>query len=176
MLEPAYELNDSYAICTSQDVAAEHGLQSLDDLAPVAGDLKIAAQQDGIDAAINPVQTAYGFEFGEVVQLSAQLSFDAVKGGDVDLNVCYTTDPAIVVNDFVVLEDTKNVFPIYNPAPLVRDDVLKESPDIAETLNALQPHLTTEVILDLIKQVSVDHESVEDVARAFLEQMGLIEK
>ncbi|HEX5165166.1 MAG TPA: glycine betaine ABC transporter substrate-binding protein [Thermomicrobiales bacterium] len=176
MLEPAYELNDSYAICTSQDVAAEHGLQSLDDLAPVAGDLKIAAQQDGIDAAINPVQTAYGFEFGEVVQLSAQLSFDAVKGGDVDLNVCYTTDPAIVVNDFVVLEDTKNVFPIYNPAPLVRDDVLKESPDIAETLNALQPHLTTEVILDLIKQVSVDHESVGDVARAFLEQMGLIEK
>lgn len=176
MLEPAYELNDSYAICTSQDVATEHGLQSLDDLASVAGTLTIAAQQDGIDAAINPVQTAYGFEFGELVQLSAQLSFDAVEGGDADLNVCYTTDPAIVVNDFVVLEDTKNVFPIYNPAPLVRDDALEESPDIAETLNALQPHLTTEVILDLIKQVSIDHESVEDVARAFLEQEGLIEE
>lgn len=176
MLEPAYELNDSYAICTSQDVATEHGLQTLEDLAPVAGTLRIAAQQDGIDAAINPVQTAYGFEFGEVVQLSAQLSFDAVEGGDVDLNVCYTTDPAIVVKNFVVLEDTKNVFPIYNPAPLVREDVLEESPDIAETLNALQPHLTTEVILDLIAQVSVDHESVEDVARAFLEQEGLIEE
>lgn len=175
MLEPAYELNDSYAICTSQDVAAEHGLQSLEDLAPVAGSLKIAAQQDGIDAAINPVQEAYGFEFGEVVQLSAQLSFDAVEGGDADLNVCYTTDPAIVVNEFVVLEDTMNVFPIYNPAPLVRDDALEESPEIADTLNALQPHLTTEVILDLIKRVSIDHESVEDVARDFLEQEGLIE-
>lgn len=176
MLTPAYDLNDSYAICTSQEVAAKHGLQSLEDLAPVAGSLKIAAQQDGIDAAITPVQTAYGYEFGEVVQISAQLAFDAVKGGDVDLNVCYTTDPAIVVNDFVVLTDSKNVFPIYNPAPLVRDDLLEAAPEVADILNELQPYLTTEAILDLIKQVSVDHKDVDDVARAFLVQEGLIDE
>lgn len=176
MLDPAYELNDSYAICTSQDVATQHNLKSLDDLTAIGNTLSVAAQQDGIDAAVNPVQDAYGFTFSKVVQISEQLSFDAVKKGDVDLNVCYTTDPAIVVNNFVVLADSKNVFPIYNPAPLVRDDVLAKTPDIAGTLNALQPHLTTDVILDLIKQVSIDHKSVEDVARAFLQQEGLIKK
>ncbi len=176
MLDPAYQLNDSYAICTSQDVAKKYSLNTLDDLKPVAGKLSIAAQQDGIDAAVNPVQDGYGLQFAKVVQISEQLSFDAVKKGDVDLNVCYTTDPAILVNNFVVLKDTKNVFPIYNPAPLVRDQVLQQAPDIATTLNALQPHLTTDVMVNLIKQVSIDHKSVEEVARAFLQQEGLIKK
>lgn len=176
MLDPAYQLNDSYAICTSQDMAAKHNLKSLDDLAAMGSTLSIAAQQDGVDAAVKPVQDAYGFQFGKVVQISEQLSFDAVKKGDVDLNVCYTTDPAIVVDNFVVLTDSKNVFPIYNPAPLIRSDVLAKTPDIATTLNALQPHLTTAVVLDLIKQVSVDHKSVEEVARAFLQQQGLLKQ
>ena len=81
-----------------------------------------------------------------------------------------------MVDNFVVLTDSKNVFPIYNPAPLIRSDVLAKTPDIATTLNALQPHLTTAVVLDLIKQVSVDHKSVEEVARAFLQQQGLLKQ
>ena len=176
MLDPAYQLNDSYAIGTSQSVAQKYNLKTLDDLKPVASKLSIASQQDGLEAAVDPVQNGYGFKFGKVVQVSEELSFDAVKKGDVDLNVCYTTDPAIVVNNWVVLKDTKNVFPIYNPAPLVRDQVLQEAPDIATTLNALEPHLTTDVIVGLIKQVSIDHKSVEEVARTFLQQQGLIKK
>jgi len=173
-LDPAYDLNDSYAICTSKDVAAEKNLTSLDDLAPIAGDLTIATQQDGVEAAVDPVEKAYGLSFGKTVQISEQLGFGAVENGDADVNVCYTTDPNIIVNDFVVLTDSKNVFPIYNPAPIVRNELLEKAPDIAETLNALQPHLTTDVILELIKKVSVDHEEIIDVAREFLQQEGLL--
>ena len=46
MLDPAYQLNDSYAICTSQDMAAKHNLKSLDDLAAMGSTLSIAAQQE----------------------------------------------------------------------------------------------------------------------------------
>lgn len=173
-LDPAYELNDSYAICTSPEVANEHNLTTLDDLVPIADQLTLASQQDGIEAAVEPVEAAYNIKFKNVVQISEQLGFGAVQQGDADLNVCYTTDPNIIVNEFVVLEDTKNVFPIYNPAPIVRDSVLEESPDIADTLNALQPHLTTDAIVNLIKEVSVDHKSVKDVAQAFLQQEGLL--
>lgn len=173
-LDPAYELNDSYAICTSQQVAEENNLTTIEDLQPIADQLTIAAQQDGIEAAIDPVESAYDLQFGNIVQLSAQLSFDAVTRGDADLNVCYTTDPAILVNNFVVLEDTMNVFPIYNPAPVVRNELLEQAPQIADILNPLQPHLTTDVIVELIKQVSVDHKSVEEVARTFLQQEGLL--
>ncbi len=175
-LKPAYDLNDSYAICTSQKVANDRNLKTIDDLVPIADQLTLASQQDGIDAAVKPVQDGYGIQFKNVVKISEQLGFEAVTKGNADLNVCYTTDPNIIVNNFVVLKDTKNVFPIYNPAPVVRDELLQKAPPIRTTLDALQPKLSTDTMVGLIKQVSVDHKSVEDVAKAFLQDQGLIGK
>ncbi len=173
-LNPAYSLNDSYAICTSPQVAQQRNLKSLDDLVPIASQLTIASQQDGLDAAINPVQTAYNLKFKAVKQVTEALGYATVLKGDADLNVCYTTDPAIVTNSFVVLTDSKGVFPIYNPAPVVRDSVLSSHPDIKTTLNALEPKLTTDVIVKLIKSVSIDHQPVRQVAQTFLQQQGLL--
>jgi osmoprotectant transport system substrate-binding protein len=175
-LDPALNLNDSYAICTSKDVANKYHLTSIDDLVPIASQLTLATQQDGMDAAVTPVQTAYNIKFKKVVQISEQLGFGAVEKGDAELNVCYTTDPNIIVNNFVVLKDTKNVFPIYNPAPVVRDELLQKAPSIAATLNVLQPKLTTDMMVALIKQVSVDHKSIPDVAKAYLQGLGLLPK
>jgi len=175
-LDPALGLNDSYAICTSKDVAQKRNLTSIADLVPIADQLTLATQQDGMDAAVTPVQNAYNIKFKKVVQISEQLGFGAVQKGDADLNVCYTTDPNIVVDNFVVLKDSKNVFPIYNPAPVVRDELLQKAPSIAATLNPLQPLLTTDAMVGLIKQVSVDHKSISDVAKAFLQEKGLLPK
>jgi glycine betaine/choline ABC-type transport system substrate-binding protein len=76
----------------------------------------------------------------------------------------------------VVLKDTKNVFPIYNPAPVVRDELLQKAPGIAAILNPLQEKLTTENVVELIKQVSVDHKEIPDVAKQFLQDQGLLSK
>ncbi|HEX8728621.1 MAG TPA: glycine betaine ABC transporter substrate-binding protein [Ktedonobacterales bacterium] len=175
-LDAAYGLNDSYAICTSQTVSSSKSLTTLDQLTTMGSSLTIASPQDGIDAAVTPVQTGYGFKFKNVTQISEPLGFDAVKQGSADVNVCYTSDPAIVVNNFVVLKDSKNVFPIYNPAPLVRDSVLQKSPSIAATLNALAPKLTTDAQVALIKKVAIDHQSVASVAKTFLQDQGLLPK
>ena len=175
-LDAAYGLNDSYAICTSQAVSSSKSLTTLDQLTTMGSSLTIASPQDGIDAAVNPVQNGYGFKFKTVNQISEPLGFDAVKQGSADVNVCYTSDPAIVVNNFVVLKDSKNVFPIYNPAPVVRDSVLQKSPSIATTLNALAPKLTTDAQVALIKKVAIDHQSVASVAKTFLQDQGLLPK
>lgn len=174
-LDPAYKLNDSYGLCTSQDNATKYHLKTLDDLVPVAPQLVVAQQADAAQI-LAPVEQAYGIHFKGTTQVAEPLSFGAVQHGDAQVNECYTTDPAIVNNNFVLLTDTKNAFPIYNPAPLVRDSVLQKSPAIATTLNALEPHLTTDVIVGLIKKVSVDHQSVQSVAKAFLQQEGLLPK
>jgi osmoprotectant transport system substrate-binding protein len=173
-LDPAYNLNDSYAICTSPQVAQQRNLKSLDDLVPIASQLTIATQQDGVAAAIDPVQTAYGLHFKAQKTITEPLGFDAVKTGQADLNVCYTTDPAIVTNNFVVLTDSKGVFPIYNPAPVVRDSVLSSHPDIKTILNPLETKLTTDEIVKLIKQKEVDQQPVRQVAQTWLQQQGLL--
>ncbi len=175
-LDAAYGLNDSYGICTSQDNATKYHLSSLDDLVAQSGKLVLATQDDGVAAAEQPVEKGYNVTFKSVVKITEQLSFGAVTKGDADLNVCYTTDPNIVTNNFVVLKDTKNVFPVYNPAPVVRDELLSKSPAIKATLNPLASKLTTDEIVKLIKQVSVDHQQPLAVAKTWLQSQGLLPK
>jgi osmoprotectant transport system substrate-binding protein len=172
-LDAAFNLNDSYAICTSQANATKFNLKSNADLTAQNGNLKIASQSDGVDAAVNPVKSAYNVNFKEVVTLDEQLSFAAVNKGDVDLMVCYTTDPGIVTNNFVVLTDPKGVFPNYNPAPVVRDDLLSKSSAVKDTLNPLASKLTTTDQVALIKQVS-DGKTVHEVAQQYLKDKGLL--
>lgn len=173
MLDAAFNLNDSYGLCTSKAIASQYNLASLDDLAKVASQLTVAQQQDAAQI-LTPVEQAYGIHFKATTQITEPLSFGAVTSGAAQVNECYTTDPAIVVNNFVLLKDTKNAFPPYNPAPLVRDQLLNKSPAIKDTLNALASHLTTDKQTALIKKVAIDKQKPEDVAKAFLQSEGLL--
>ncbi len=135
--------------------------------------LRLGLQQDAV-SIYQPVDQAYGLHWKSTTFISEQLSFAAVTSGSIDINECYTTDPSIVVDNFVLLKDTKNVFPPYNPAPIVRDSTLAKSSAIQTTLDGLETHLTTVKQTALIKQVSVDHQDVPTVAKAFLQSEGLL--
>ncbi len=176
-LDPALQLNDSYGICTSQSVASKYNLKTLEDLAKVSSQLMLAGQADFLDpdkGVLPPVAKAYGMTFKDTKTVDESLGFAAVTSGQVDVNECYTTDPHIVTNNFILLQDTKSAFPAYNPSPLVRDVVLQKSPVIADTLNPLATHLTTAKITNLIKQVTLDGKSEKTVATAFLTSEGLL--
>jgi osmoprotectant transport system substrate-binding protein len=175
-LDPAYNLNDSYGLCTSQAVAKKYNLHTISDVGPVASQLVLAAPQDAIALAgvLPAMESAYNLHFKQVKQISEPLTYEAVTSGNADLNICYTTDAHIVTDNFVVLKDNKNVFPIYNPAPIVRDSVLQKSPSIPSILNPLEPKLSTSTIVQLIAKVSIQHQSVQSVAQTFLKQQGLL--
>lgn len=176
-LDPALGLNDSYGLCTTKDNATKYNLTTLEDVAKVASQLTLGGQSDFTDlktGVFPPVATAYGIKFKNTVTITEQLSFDAVKSGQIQINECYTTDPAIVTGGFVLLKDSKNVFPAYNPSPLVRDKALQKSAAIKTTLNPLASHLTTEKMVNLIKQVTVDGKTPKAVATQFLTSEGLL--
>jgi osmoprotectant transport system substrate-binding protein len=172
-LNPALNLNDSYGICTSAANVSHYNLKSLSDLTPVASQLTLGLQQDAV-SVYQPVYAAYGIHFKGTTFISEQLSFAAVTHGDIQVNECYTTDPAIVTNNFTLLTDPKNVFPPYNPSPVVRNQLISKSAAVATTLNVLPSHLTTAKITALIKQVSVDNKDPMTVAQSFLKSEGLI--
>jgi len=177
-LDPALQLNDSYGICTSQSDASKYNLKTLDDLAKVSKQLILAGQSDFLDPKLGvlpPVAKAYGLTFKDTKTVNdVSLGFAAVSSGQVEVNECYTTDPHIVTNNFVLLQDSKNAFPAYNPSPIVRDPVLQKSPVIKGTLNSLATHLTTANMTGLIKQVTLDGKSEKTVATAFLKSEGLL--
>jgi osmoprotectant transport system substrate-binding protein len=168
-------LNDTYGICTTKENAEKWHVTKISQLAPQAAKITVASPPDGTsDPNVLPgLKPAYGFAFGKVVVVQAALAFDAVKQGKADVNVCYTTMALIPKNNFVLLEDDKNLFPIYLPAPIVRDDTLAKAPDIAPALNKVAPKLTTEISQQLQLQV-LNGKTVNEVATTWLKSQGLL--
>ena len=167
-------LNDTYGICTTQARAAKLGTK-VSQLAAAAPKLTVASPPDGpSDPNVLPgMKAAYGFTFGKTTVLDEALTFPAVQQGKADVNVCYTTSALIAKNHCVLLDDDRHLFPIYHPAPIVRDATLTKAPGIAAALNALAPKLTTEVSQQLQLQV-VNGSSVTDAATTWLKGAGLL--
>ena len=88
-----------------------------------------------------------------------------VDRDEADAAPAYTTEGRLVETDrFVLLEDDKGMWPPYNLAPVVRDEVLAEYPDIADVLNAVSATLDTETVTALNARVDLDKEDYADIA------------
>lgn len=173
-LDPS-PLNDTYGICTTQAEATSLGATKISDLAGKTANLTVATPPDGVQYGVDIVKSVYGFTFKKVVTYNEEaLTFPAVNTATQNLNICYTTTADIAKYKFVLLQDDKNAFPIYNPAPIVRDSTLKKAPQIATILNKLAPYLTTQVSQQLQSEVVNNNESVTQVATQFLQSKKLL--
>lgn len=181
-LDPA-PLNDGYALCTSKAESQKLGVTTLSQLAPKVSQLVLATQSDGIPF-FDDLKATYGFDtssFKAVKKVDYAIGFAAVKSGAAQVTECYTTDGTVTSQGFIFLQDDKNGFPQFHPAPIVRDSVLKADPGIPAALNPLAPYLTTDVSISLQQQVAAKHasgmsisEAVKQVATAFLKSKGLL--
>lgn len=171
----AAPLNDTYGVCTTQAKATSLGATKVSDLASKASSITIATPPDGVQYGVNVVKSVYGITFKKVTTYNEEaLTFPAVTSGAQDLNICYTTAALIAKDNFVLLQDDKNAFPIYNPAPIIRDSSLAKAPDaIKGALNPLAPKLTTQVSQQLQAKV-VGGQSVTQVATDWLKSVGLL--
>jgi osmoprotectant transport system substrate-binding protein len=176
----ASPFNDTNGLATTQAVADKYGLKTYSDLAAKASELRFggpaefAEREDGIKGL---AKTYGGFTPKELKQLgTGPLRYDALKNGDIDVVVVFTTDARIASDKLVVLQDDKTFYPIYNIAPVVRQDTLQSNPKIADALNKLAPLLTDDVITGLNAQVDIDKKEFAAVAKAFLDSAGLLKK
>lgn len=181
-LDPS-PLNDTYALCTSKAEAQRLGITSISDLAPKVSQLTLATPSDGI-AYVDDLQSSYGFgtrSFKSQTKVDYTIGFAAVKSNQAQINVCYTTDGGVQQQNFVFLTDNKNGFPAFNPAPIVRDQVLSSSPGIKDALNPLAPYLTTQASIQWRGQVTAKQaknesatQAVKEVATNFLKNKNLL--
>jgi len=181
-LDPA-PLNDGYAICTTKSESQSLGITTLSQLAPKVAQLTLETPSDG-STFVDNLQKTYGFttkSFKKTQTVDYAVGFSAVQAGQAQVNVCYGTDASVPQQNFIFLQDDKNGFPAFNPAPIVRDAVLSAHPDIATILNPLAPDLTTDVSIMLQQQVATKKasgmsvsEAVKEVATNFLKSKGLM--
>jgi osmoprotectant transport system substrate-binding protein len=120
------------------------------------------------------LKDTYGVEFGEFkpLDVGGPLTVEALRNGDIDVGLLFSTSSVIGDEGWVVLEDDKNLQNAENITPVVRTEVLDDA--ITERLNAISAALTTENITALNGRVEIDGEDPADVATDFLQQQGLL--
>jgi osmoprotectant transport system substrate-binding protein len=87
----------------------------------------------------------------------------------------YGTDGAISASGLTVLEDDQSVQPVYNPAPIIREEVLQEHPEIEQILEPVFSSLDLETLQELNGRVQVDGEAAAAVAEDYLTQNGFLD-
>ncbi len=177
----ASDANNTYALAMRKGQAEELGIESLSDLAAringendltLASNAEWYARPDGL----KPLQKEYGFELDrdQVRRMDSGLVYEALKNGDVEVGLVFATDGRIPAFDFVTLEDDKGYFPAYALAPVVRDEILEEHPEVGELLNELSSKLDDATMARLNARVDVERVSIENVAADFLAESGMM--
>jgi osmoprotectant transport system substrate-binding protein len=179
MLEPA-PFNNTYGIFVRKQVAEEQNLETLADLAQASPDLTFVSFsefQKRSDGYPNMQKHYPAFDFGDtfIVNSIGGPIYRGVRQGEGEVGVGFTTDPQLASGDLVVMEDQKQIWPFYYPAPVVRSDTLKKNPKMEEVLNEVSASLDAETMRRLNAEVELEHEDQEDVAQEYLEEKGLLE-
>ena len=182
-LAPA-EANNTWAMSVRGDLAREHDLSTLEDLAAYinnGGDFKFAASAEFVESAsaLPAFQEAYGFqlESDQLLILSggntaATLRAAALNDNNVNGAMTYGTDGGLNALGLKVMEDTKGVQPVYQPAPIVRAEVLEAYPQIREVLGPIFESLDLETLQRLNGQVAVNGVPAKTVARDYLDALS----
>lgn len=175
ILEPS-EAIDTNAFVVTQETADTHSLAAVSDLQPVAGELTLGGPPECPERpfCIPGLKETYDIEFGEFVPLDpgGPLTIEALDSGEIDVALLFTTQSVILDKGWVLLEDDKGLQNADNITPLWNTESTDEEAE--GLLNEVSATLTSEKMLELNGRVDIDGEDPADVARAHLEEEGLL--
>jgi osmoprotectant transport system permease protein len=107
------------------------------------------------------------------VVISDAVMYKAAYEKRLDVISGYSTDGRLKAYDLVGLQDDKNIFPPYYAAPIVREEVLQQYPELEGTLDMLAGRINDSVMTGLNYRADYLHQSPEKVAKDFLVAQGL---
>lgn len=178
--------NNTWTIAVRSDVAEKNQLTSLEDLSRYlkdGGEFKLAASAEFIERAdaLPAFQKAYGFQLKQDQLLSlaggdtaVTIKAAAQKTSGVNAAMAYGTDGPVAALSLQTLSDPKGVQPIYAPAPVIRDAVLKQYPDIEKWLQPVFASLDEKTLQQLNAKIAVEGQDAKTVAADYLKQKNLL--
>ncbi|MCC7142106.1 MAG: ABC transporter permease subunit [Candidatus Eisenbacteria bacterium] len=166
---------NSFELAVRREVADRLAITSISGLAAHAGELRAGFGPEFIerDDGYPGLGRVYGLHFSEARSLQHALKYEAAGTGKVDVIDVYTTDGRIAKYDLRVLNDDRSFFPPYEAAPLVRASTLNAHPEVGAALNLLTGVLDEESMRGWNLRLQEEGASVEEVAAAALQALGL---
>lgn len=175
LLKPM-QYNNTYALAVKKEYADKYQLKSISDLQKVKSAIRAGFTLEFNDRmdGYKGIQKKYGIKFDNVRTMEPKIRYQAIEQGKIDLIDAYSTDAELKKYGMVVLKDDKNLFPPYQGAPLLKDETIKEHPEVVKALNQLAGKITDEEMQTMNYAVTYQNKSPESIAHAYLKREKLI--
>ena len=175
------DANNTYALAVKKGDGDTANIEALSDLAEAYNEgrelvMAVNAEFPHREDGLVGLQKMYDFRVPRSLRapMESGLTYGALRQDEADIALVFATDGRIAAFDFRVLADDKGFFPNYALCPVVRKETLDANPELRDILNELSSRLDDSTMQRLNKSVDVDKNTIEDVARGFLKEQGLI--
>ncbi len=174
---PPLGFNNTFAIVIRGEDARRYHLHTISQAVPYAVHWRpgfgyeFMERPDGYKGLVK----TYGLEFGAPPRImDLGLLYRALLNRQVDLVAGNSTDGLLSTLDLAVLKDDKHYFPPYQAVPILREQTVKEHPEVAQAIKSLAGKITEQDMRHLNYEVDGEHRSAREVARKFLRANHLI--
>lgn len=171
-----YGFNNAYSLAVSNEMAKKYNLKTFSDLALYPALFTFGAEYDfyEINDGYADLCAYYNLKFKKNLDMDIGLKYEAMKSGKIDVINIFTTDGQLSHANLTVLKDDKHFFPSYYCATIVREETLKEHPELERILEKMNGILTDQEMADMNYKVDVEHRTEREVAVEFLKKKGLL--
>lgn len=138
--------NNTYVLSVTAETAEELGVSNVSELVPYAGDMIMGCDNEFLGRAdgLPGFKEVYGISFKNELPMDQGLTYAALREGEIDVNVSYSTDGRIAKFNLVNLVDDKNYFPPYFVAPILKQEFADANPAIVEALMLIKNKFSDE--------------------------------
>jgi osmoprotectant transport system substrate-binding protein len=175
-LGPGFGFNDTFAMEIRGEEARRLQIATLSQAAAFAPHWHAGFGYEFMERpdGYHGLAATYGLHFAEKPRvMDLGLLARALHDHQIDLAAGNTTDGLIPALGLFVLEDDKHYFPPYEAVPVIREQTLRDHPEIAPAIASLQGKISNEEMQHLNYAVDGQRRDIKEVVRDFMRSKGL---
>ncbi len=176
-ISPPFGFNNTFAMEIRGDDARRLGLKTLSQALPYAPQWRAGFGYEFMERpdGYAGLAAAYGLHFAGAPRImDLGLLAPALKNHQIDIAAGNATDGLIPVFDLFVLEDDRHYFPPYEAVAVMRQQTLRQHPEVAQAIADLGGKISDDEMRKLNYALDGRRRDVTDVAREFLRSKGLV--
>ncbi len=177
-LGPALGFNDTFAMEIRGEDARRLNIRTLSQATGFAPQWRAGFGYEFMERpdGYRGLAAIYGLHFVEPPRvMDLGLLARALRDRQIDMAAGNTTDGLIPTLDLFVLEDDRHYFPPYEAVPVIREQTLRQHPEVSRALAGLAGKISDEEMQRLNYAVDGQHRDAKEVAQEFLRKEGLIQ-
>ena len=169
-LDP-FGFNNTFAIAVRQADAERLGLHTISDLARVAPQWHAGFGYEFLNRAdgFPGLAAAYGLHFAAPpTAMDLGLTYRALADGKIDVIAGNSTDGQLAALHLVALVDDRHYFPPYEAAPVARNTLLEQHPEVGRALRELGGKIVDDEMRHLNAMADIEHQDLHAIAHDWL--------